>query len=311
KAVLRIKTDMSHPNASIRDWPAMRIVEEEHPRTGKKYRVWPLYNFAAPIDDHLLGITLVLRGKEHELNAEKQKYIYDDFAWKEPLVMEYGLLHIEGAMSHKSEIMEGIKAGKFTGWDDYRLPTLRGLKKRGIQPQAIRKYMISLGIKPTDSTLDWDILFKLNRLELKDADHFYFFPDPVRLEVGMAAGSLELQKNPSQKRLIPIGPAAYISKTDAGLFGNQTVRLKDWTNVDLPSGKVSDNQNHAVPKIQWVCDPVIEAKIYKPDGSIEQGIAEKAVNELKDGAMVQFERYGFCRYDGEKDGVKIFYFAHP
>lgn len=311
KATLRIKTDMQHPNASIRDWPAMRVVEEEHPKTGKKYRVWPLYNFAAPLDDHLLGITLVLRGKEHELNAEKQKYVYDYFGWKEPRVMEYGLLHIEGAMSHKSEIMEGIKEGKFTGWDDYRLPTLRGLRKRGIQPGTIRKYMISLGVKPTDSTLDWDILFKLNRLELKDTDHYYFVTDPVRLDVGAGSKTIELQKNPTEKRQVQTGPAAYICKSDAETFTGQTVRLKDWINADLPSGKASANQDHHVPKIQWVCDPVIEVKVYKPDGVVDSGIAENAVSQIKQGAVVQFERYGFCRYDREEDGVKIFYFAHP
>jgi glutamyl-tRNA synthetase len=73
QAVLRIKTDIQHKNPAIRDWVAMRIVEEEHPRIGTKYRIYPMMNFSVAIDDHLMGLTHVLRGKDHLANSEKQK----------------------------------------------------------------------------------------------------------------------------------------------------------------------------------------------------------------------------------------------
>lgn len=319
KAVLRIKTDMQHPNASMRDWPAFRIVEDEHPRVGKKYRVWPLYNFAAAVDDHLMGITLVLRGKEHELNADKQQYVYDYFGWKAPLTMEYGLLHIEGAMAHKSDIIKGIKDGTYTGWDDVRLPTLRALRKRGLQPEAIRRYMIQLGVKPTDSTLDWTILYKYNRESLPTAPHFYFVEDPVQLEInGMESKTIELPLFPgaaeTEKRRIVVSRHLFIAKKDAEENAGKTVRLKDLVNVDLSKIAVAANQDHkGVQKIQWVPkDGAAKVKIVKEDGSEHVGVAEPAVVQLKTGTIVQFERYGYARYDSDlPDGTRLFYFAHP
>jgi len=319
KAVLRIKTDMAHPNASMRDWPAFRIVEDEHPRVGKKYRVWPLYNFAAAIDDHLTGITLVLRGKEHELNADKQQYVYDYFGWTAPLTLEYGLLHIEGAMAHKSDIIKGIKDGTYSGWDDVRLPTLRALRKRGLQPEAIRRYMIQLGIKPTDSTLDWTILYKYNREALPTAPHYYFVEQPVSLEVaGLEQKNVELPLFPgaseNQKRTIPVSSKLFISQKDAEENAGKTVRLKDLVNVDLSRNAVAENQDHkGVQKIQWVpAAGAVKVKIVKEDGTEHFGVAEPAVAQLKAGTVVQFERYGYARYDhDEKDGTKLFYYAHP
>lgn len=313
KAVLRIKTDMQHENASLRDWPAMRILEGNHPRVGKKYRVWPLYNFAAAIDDHLMGVNLVLRGKEHELNAEKQRYVYDYFQWKPPHTLEYGLLHIEGAMSHKSDIIKGIAEGKYSGWDDVRLPTLRALRKRGIQPKAIRKYMIALGIKPRDSTLDWNILYTYNKELLKDAPHFFFVENPTALETDLSEQTLHFPVHPgsTQTRDVPVTPTAYIAKKDFDAHTG-TVRLKDLANVDLPSGKKSGDQDHkGKPKIQWVPKNAVPVTVIEPDGSSHEGLAEPAASTLTPGTVVQFERYGFARFDRDENNKKVFYFAHP
>ena len=68
QAVVRVKTELDHPNPAIRDWPALRIIDTKkypHPRVGSKYFLWPLYNLAAGIDDHLMGMTHIIRGKEH------------------------------------------------------------------------------------------------------------------------------------------------------------------------------------------------------------------------------------------------------
>ncbi|HII38515.1 TPA: glutamate--tRNA ligase [Candidatus Micrarchaeota archaeon] len=162
-AVVRIKTEVDHPNSSIRDWVMLRIVDEAHPVTGKKYRVWPLYNFAAAIDDHEMDITLVTRGKEHELNAIKQGYAYAAFGWTQPHSIETGVLKIRGGLEHKSDIRDAIARGELSGWDDPRAPTLRGMKARGIDPRAIRDYIISCGVGKNDSYLDEAKLDSFNR----------------------------------------------------------------------------------------------------------------------------------------------------
>ena len=76
-AVVRIKTDLGHPNPAMRDWPAFRIIKKSHPKQGKKYKVWPLMNFSVAIDDHDMGITHAIRAKEHMDNEKKQKFLYD------------------------------------------------------------------------------------------------------------------------------------------------------------------------------------------------------------------------------------------
>ena len=79
EAVLRVKTDLLHPNPAVRDWPAMRIIDTvktPHPRVGSQFKAWPLYNLASGTDDHLMGITHVIRGKEHLTNMERQIFLY-------------------------------------------------------------------------------------------------------------------------------------------------------------------------------------------------------------------------------------------
>lgn len=163
QAVARLKTDIKHPNASIRDWVMFRIIDAVHPLTGSKYRVWPLYNFAAAIDDHEMKINLFTRGKEHELNTEKQGYLYRALGWQQPHSIETGVLKIHGGLEHKSAIREAIASGELSGWDDPRAPTLRGMKAKGIDPRAIRDYIISSGIGKNDSYLDETKLESFNR----------------------------------------------------------------------------------------------------------------------------------------------------
>jgi glutamyl-tRNA synthetase len=104
EAVVRVKTDLNHPNPAIRDWPALRIIDTKkfpHPRVGDKYRVWPLYNFSCGLDDHLLGITHIIRGKEHLTNEQRQRFLYHYFGWDYPESIHYGRLKITDAVLSK------------------------------------------------------------------------------------------------------------------------------------------------------------------------------------------------------------------
>ncbi|HEX9262232.1 MAG TPA: glutamate--tRNA ligase, partial [Candidatus Bathyarchaeia archaeon] len=142
EAVMRVKTDLNHPNPAVRDWPALRIIDTNkypHPRVGNKYRVWPLYNMAAGLDDHLLGITHIIRGKEHLTNGVRQEFMYKHLGWTYPDAIHYGRLKITGAFLSKSKIIQGVRDNTYTGFDDPRLATFAALRKRGITPEAIRK----------------------------------------------------------------------------------------------------------------------------------------------------------------------------
>ncbi|QQG38842.1 MAG: glutamate--tRNA ligase, partial [Candidatus Woesearchaeota archaeon] len=126
EAVLRIKTDISHPNPAIRDWPAFRIVDKSnHPLS--KEKVWPLLNFASAIDDHEFKVTHILRGIDLSISDDRQKYIYNYFKWTYPETMYNGKLLVSGIKS-SSEAREMISKGELSGWDDPRLGTIKALR---------------------------------------------------------------------------------------------------------------------------------------------------------------------------------------
>jgi len=187
EAVVRIKTDLTHPNPAVRDWPALRIIDTKkylHPRVGSKYRVWPLYNFACGIDDHLLGITHVIRGKEHLTNQTRQEYMYKHLGWEYPETIHYGRLKITGASLSKSRIVEGVKSGFYKSWDDPRLATFAALRRRGITPEAIRSLIIDVGPKTSDVTLSWENLYAYNRKIIDPiANRYFFVQNPAELVV--------------------------------------------------------------------------------------------------------------------------------
>jgi glutamyl-tRNA synthetase len=186
EAVVRIKTNLNHPNPAVRDWPALRIIDTEkfpHPRVGSKYRVWPLYNFSTGIDDHLMGITHIIRGKEHLTNEARQKYMYRHFGWEYPETIHYGRLKITGASLSKSEIVKGINSGKYEHWDDPRLATIAAMRRRGITPEAIRILIVDVGPKPQDVVLSWKNLYAYNRKLIDPVAKRYFFVNNPRVLV--------------------------------------------------------------------------------------------------------------------------------
>ncbi|MCD6383615.1 MAG: glutamate--tRNA ligase, partial [Thermoplasmata archaeon] len=180
EATLVVKTDLKHPNPAVRDFPAFRIVEHPHPRLGDRYSVYPLYNFSVAVDDHLMGCTHILRGKDHLNNTLKQEFIYKHMGWNLPRFIHYGLVSIPEAILKTSTIKEEIKRGIYTGWDDVRLGTLRALKKRGINAEAIRRFWLQVGVKPVDITMSFKTLYSINRDIIDDTSNRYFFVESPR-----------------------------------------------------------------------------------------------------------------------------------
>ena len=147
-----------------------------------KAHVYPLMNFSVVADDHLLGVTHVIRGKDHIANTRRQRYIYDHFGWKVPVYRHYGRMGIEGVVLSTSQMRLGIREGTYTGWDDIRLGTLRALARRGILPGAVKNAMIAIGIGDVDISFSWDNLYAENR-KLVDpiANRYFFVADPVTI----------------------------------------------------------------------------------------------------------------------------------
>jgi glutamyl-tRNA synthetase len=328
EAVLRVKTDLHHPNPAVRDWPAARMIDTEkfpHPRVGSKYRVWPLYNLACGVDDHLMGITHIIRGKEHLTNEVRQQYMYRHLGWEYPEAIHYGRLKITGATLSKSKIVQGMREGIYKSWDDPRLATFAALRRRGIQPDAIKKMIIDVGPKTSDVILSWENLYAYNRKILDPStDRYFFVQDPIELTVRKVPKSFDVKLNlhpdhPERGfRGYRIQPhesdesvLLWVSKkdVDASKVGTM-LRLMELFNVKIEKANVYSAEGLFVSEsyeearkdkaqlIHWI--PVgndFPCEVVMPDASVVEGVAEGACRKLRPDEIVQFERFGFVRID--------------
>jgi glutamyl-tRNA synthetase len=337
-AVVRIKTDLNHPNPAVRDWPALRIINPKkypHPRVGGKYRVWPLYNFSAGIDDHLMGVSHIIRGKEHLTNQTRQEYLYQHLGWKYPEAIHYGRMKITGGVLSKSKIVQGIRTGAFTGWDDPRLATFIALRKRGIMPETIRRLITEVGPKAVDVTLSWDNLYAINRKLIDPlANRYFFVRDPRKIIVKRIkrATTIKTRLHPEHAergfRVFKIRPkngeaVFWISSQDANLLKEGTiVRLMGFLNIQIQNVRtgvieaVFHSRSHKEGRklgtqlIQWVlAESGIPCEVILPDATMARGIAEDECRKLKTNDVIQFERFGFVRVDSVDWKISA-YFAH-
>ncbi len=324
-AVLRIKTDINHKNPAIRDWVAFRIVDEEHPRLGKKYRVYPMMNFSVSVDDYLMGMTHVLRGKDHLANSEKQKYLYKHMGWDTPEFIHYGRLKMEDIPLSTSKAKEGIESGKYSSWTDPRLGTLRAIARRGIQPEAIWNLMVEIGVKMSDSAVSWKKIYGLNRNVIEDkANRYFFVKNPVKIDVEdcpeeFSNFTLEKELHPDfperGNRTLDFNGSVYIDGDD---FKDGHIRLMDLINIDIDNGTVKfnsasfeDARKIKARIIQFVpTEEAIKAEVVMDDASVVEGFCEKDCKNLEVDDVIQFERFGFVRLDEIKDDKLVFYYAH-
>ena len=340
EAVVRIKTDLNHPNPAVRDWPALRVIDSEkypHPRVGSKYHVWPLYNFACGIDDHMMGVTHIIRGKEHLTNMVRQEYMYKHLGWQYPEAIHYGRLKITGASLSKSKIVQGVRERVYKGWDDPRLATFAALRRRGIVPEAIKKLMVDVGPKTSDVVLSWENLYAHNRKILDpEADRYFFVHNPIQLMVKNVSKTFKakLRLHPDQPergfREYTITPkrddnfvALWISRNDIdvlkvekmirlmGLFNIKIEKVDAYsTGASFISEPYEEARKAGAPLIHWI--PIgadMPCQVVMPDTTIAEGIAESLCKRLKPNDLIQFERFGFVRVD-EINMKLTAYYAH-
>ncbi|MFH1895626.1 MAG: glutamate--tRNA ligase [archaeon] len=326
-AVLRIKTDLEAKDPSLRDWWAAKIVDNpEHPRTGSKYHVWPSYNFASAIDDHELGISLIIRGQEHAQNTEKQKFLYGYLGWSYPHVFNTGRIKLKEMVLSTSKIKEGIEKGEFTGWDDPRLGTIQALRKRGFSSQTIKEIIREIGVKSSDVTVDFMRMIDLNKSFIdKKSDRYYFIQEPVRLTVNFMP-EIEIEKPvhpdfPDQTRTYVLNEGSQeflISKKDAGkLEEGSIVRLKHAINFRVLTkdetqvfGEFTGTQKlENKPLIQWILNETT-AEILMDDNTKKLGSIEEEILEEKEGNSVQLENFGYARIDSIEKNKVFLRFTH-
>ncbi|MDA4126071.1 MAG: glutamate--tRNA ligase [Thaumarchaeota archaeon] len=319
--VIRFKGDMKSPNYSLRDTNLFRIINYPHPLTGEKYNLWPTYDLANAVEDEVCGITHVLRSSE--FRNELQQLIRDALKFRRLEVIQFSRFNFRGTPVAKRLLRPLVEKKLVTGWDDPRMPTVDGLRRRGILPEAIREFTLQVGYTKTEHEYDWSILLSINRKLLDPVSkRIFFVPDPVDLMVeGAPKRTVNLAFHPQKNlgsRSISTEGRFYLPAADLKAIKNGSVfRLMDLYNVELTSVDPNPSARYAgdeliqgSKKVQWVTHSNKEVHVLVPgplflEGDVfnEQslsevrGYSEVAVADTKIGDIVQFPRFGFCRLD--------------
>ena len=343
--VLRVRTDIEHKNPALRDWVAFRMIDTPHPReAAAEYRCWPMLDFQSGVDDHLTGVTHIIRGIDLQDSAKRQRFVYDYFGWEYPEVLHWGHVQVDeyDVKLSTSTIKELIEAGELTGWDDPRAPTIRSMRRRGIRGQALVDSMTDLGLSTSDVDLAMSSVYANNRDIVDDDANRYFLvrdrdDDPaVELPVvdgdapAPAAGHPPLHPDHEDRgdREVPAGRVV-VESSDLPSEGER-VWLKGYGCVRYAGDElvfadagIDVVRDGGVDVIHWVpVESGLETLLRSVSGDV-RGYAEPAIAATDVDDVVQFERVGFARIDAfepaatdEADGPDgsedlLAYYAHP
>jgi glutamyl-tRNA synthetase len=333
EAVLRLRTDLSDPDPAFRDRVLFRISDLDHPRVGRRYRVWPLLEFSWAVDDIELGTTHVIRGKDLVMEDRMQQYIWSLLGVRGPPFLHWGLLRLREAKISKSKSYAEVKSGEYDGWSDPRTWSIGSLDRRGISAEAIRRFTLSFGLSLADIEVPAETLYAENR-GLIDATtpRRSFVADPVRVDVEGYPPDLRtvsMSNHPDVaalgRRDVVAGPSFWIASSDAARHAGQEVRLKELVNIQLPDGEITpgttvralftSKENKKLPRIQWVgAAAAVPVDLLGVEGEHRHGIGEHALASSPPRSIYQFERVGFVRIDAGwepgQEPIRVV-FGHP
>jgi glutaminyl-tRNA synthetase len=156
--VLRAKIDMASPNLNLRDPVMVRILHASHHRTGDRWCVYPMYDWAHGLEDSIEGITHSICTLEFEDHRPLYDWFLDRLGVHHPRQIEFARLNLDYTVMSKRKLLELVEKGIVDGWDDPRMPTLSGLRRRGYTPESIREFADKIGVAKRDSTVDMALL---------------------------------------------------------------------------------------------------------------------------------------------------------
>lgn len=334
EGVIRFRADITHKNPALRSFSLARINNTPHPYADKNYHVWPTMNLAVAIDDSLMGITHVIRGKDHEINMERQKMVQKSLGLRTPNYFHFGRMKFTDLELSKSKLTKKILGGIYTGWDDPRVPSIVSYRKRGFQAEAMRKFILSLGISKRDSKISSDefhkgLYYHNKQIIEPTSNHYFFVNSPISVQIknpeDIDFDEITIQKHPNNPnhgwRHIPVSKEVLISSYDLNSFGKgDIIRLMHFGNFEVEelSPKIilkyhSKNYDKSIgiKKTIHFVNPFycLDGEIILQDANVVKGFFEKT--HLDIGEIIQFERFGFVRLSHiKKDGTYVFYFTN-
>ena len=270
--VLRAKIDMASPNLNMRDPVMYRILRAEHHRTGNKWCVYPMYDFTHGLCDSIEGVTHPICTMEFENHRPLYDWFLDELGVYHPQQIEFARLNLSHTIMSKRKLLEVVEAGHVSGWDDPRMPTIQGLRRRGYTPESIRNFCERIGVAKFYSTVDIALLEHCVREDLnKKAPRVMAVLEPLRVVIDNypeeLVEELEAVNNPEDAgmgtRKVPFSRVLYIEREDFRedppkkffrLAPGREVRLR-YAYFITCVGVVKDEQTGEVVELHCTYDP--------------------------------------------------------
>jgi len=221
--VLRAKIDMASPNFNLRDPVMYRILRATHHRTGDAWCLYPMYDWAHGLEDSIEGITHSLCSLEFENHRPLYDWFLDQLPVHHPQQIEFARLELTHTVMSKRKLLELVKEGRVSGWDDPRMPTLSGLRRRGYTPEAVREFLRRIGVAKFNSLVDISLLEHCLREDLnRRAPRVMGVVRPLRLVIDNypdgQTEDLDAVNNPEDPsagtRKVPFSKVLYIERED-------------------------------------------------------------------------------------------------
>ena len=223
ECVLRAKIDMTSPNLNMRDPVMYRILHAEHPRTGNKWHIYPMYDFAHGQSDSIEGVTHSLCSLEYEDHRPLYDWFLDQLGIFHPQQIEFARLNLAHTVTHKRVLRQLVESGVVRGWDDPRMPTLRGMRRRGYTPEAIREFLEATGVGKRANLVEAEMLEYYQRQDLnKRSPRVMAVLNPLKVVVENypegQVEEMEAVNNPEDPdagtRKVPFSRVIYIERDD-------------------------------------------------------------------------------------------------
>ncbi|KAK9886701.1 hypothetical protein WA026_017618 [Henosepilachna vigintioctopunctata] len=277
KCCIRAKIDMKSLNGCLRDPTIYRCKNEAHPRTGTKYKVYPTYDFACPIVDAIEGVTHTLRTMEYHDRDPQFYWFIDVLGLRKPYIWEYSRLSMTNTVLSKRKLTWFVEQGLVDGWDDPRMPTVRGVLRRGMTVEGLKEFIIAQGSSRSVVFMEWDKIWAFNKKVIDPIAPRYTVVDydthvPVIVK-GAKEECLTVPKHPKNPdvgtKSVWIGPKILIDKADVEVLKEgQNATFINWGNlmikkINKKGGNVEsveaelnlDNKDYKkTPKVTFLCE---------------------------------------------------------
>lgn len=223
EATLRAKIDMSSPNLNLRDPAIYRVSHTRHHRTGDNWCIYPMYDFAHGLEDSIEEVTHSICTLEFEDHRPLYDWFLDKLGVFHPQQIEFARLNLTGTVTSKRKLLSLVEAGVVTGWDDPRMPTISGFRRRGYTPHSIRDFSDRIGVAKSNSTVDFALLEHCLREDLnKTAQRAMVIENPLKVIITNYPEDqeefLDAKNNPEDEstgtRKIPFSRELYVEQSD-------------------------------------------------------------------------------------------------